>query len=97
MVAGAEPSEPVGATTNTCPHPLDGVQAISLREPSGPAKYTFWLWLSGSKLVAGAEPSERAGAITEAWSHPLDGVHEISRNDPSVPSKYTFWLWFSGS
>ena len=86
-MAGGAPSDPAGATTETGPHPDPDTHEISCNDPSAPAKYTFWLWLSGSKLVAGADPSERAGATTETWSHPRDSVHEISRNDPSVPEK----------
>ena len=87
MVAGGEPNDPPGATTDTGPHPAPAAQAFSCKDPSAPSKYTFWLWLSGSKLVAGAELSVLAGATTETWFHRAEGVHEISRSDPSVPGK----------
>ena len=87
MVAGADASEPAGAITETWSHPPVGVQEISLSDPSGASKYTFWLWLSGSKFVAGAEPSDPAGTIVDTGPHPLDGVQAISRKEPSGPAK----------
>src|SRR5215469_2156422 len=54
FVPDPAPSDPAGTTGETGPQPLDGVQATSRNAPSGPARYTFWLWLSASKFVAGA-------------------------------------------